>query len=62
MPTATPALSAHGAAVQSILALCDGKRSVEEIEQRAYAQNRAYFQSPEKAAILVAEVLRAHAR
>ena len=62
MPHTKPSLSTHGAAVQTILSLCDGNRSVSEIEKLTYEKHRQQFSTPEQAAVAVAEVLRTHGR
>ena len=61
MPAAKPALHAHGDAVRTILALCNGKHSVAAIEQAVFVKHKEFFTEPSRASALVAEVLRSHA-
>jgi hypothetical protein len=56
-PDHVPHLSRAGALRQSVLNLCDGRRTLQEIEQALYAANRDFFHSPEAAARFAAEVL-----
>ena len=52
-----PRLSPWGAARRSVLELCDGERSVSEIEAELRARYLELFPSPAEAALFVSEVL-----
>lgn len=56
-PAYRPVLTARGVARRSVLALCDGSRSVAQIEAEIFARHGALFQSPSEAAVFVAQIL-----
>jgi len=59
---ATPVLSDHGLARRSVLELCDGRRTVREIEIALAARHPDLFAEPHAAEVFVAEVLSTYAR
>lgn len=59
---AVPALTARGEARRTVLELCDGHRTVREIEQQVFARHRDLFAAEEDAAVFAAEVLSVYAR
>ncbi len=58
---ATPALNAWAAARATILALCDGRRTVREIERTVFERHAALFSSETRAKVFVAEVVSRYA-
>ena len=56
-PGFVPSLTPRGEARRSILELCDGRRSLSEIEQEVYARHPKLFRSYAQAAAFVAEVV-----
>jgi len=56
-PHSIPKLSPRGLARQSVLDLCDGKRTLSEIEQEVYRRHPQLFHSLDQAATFVAEVI-----
>jgi protein arginine N-methyltransferase 1 len=56
-PDYRPALTPRGVARLSVLTLCDGQRSLREIETGVYERHRDLFGSPDDAAEFVAEVV-----
>lgn len=56
-PHFVPSLTPRGEARLSILELCDGRRSLAEIEQEVYRRHRHLFRSSGEAAAFVAEVV-----
>jgi SAM-dependent methyltransferase len=56
-PHSIPKLSPRGLARQSVLDLCDGKRTLSEIEQEVYRRHPQLFHSLGQAATFVAEVI-----
>jgi type I protein arginine methyltransferase len=59
---AVPALTEHGLARRSVLELCDGRRTVKEIELALAARHPDLFAEPQSAEVFVAEVLAVYAR
>jgi hypothetical protein len=59
---AVPALTEHGLARRSVLELCDGRRTVREIEAALAARHPDLFAEPQSAEVFVAEVLAVYAR
>jgi hypothetical protein len=55
-PEFVPRLSSRGQARRSVLELCDGKRSLREIETEVYRRHQNLFRSHTEAATFVAEV------
>ena len=56
-PHSVPVLTARGEARRSILELCDGRRSLSEVESEVYRRHRELFAHPGLAAAFVAEVV-----
>ena len=56
-PDYRPALIPRGVARLSVLSLCDGRRSLREIEREVYERHRDVFESSDEAAEFVAEVV-----
>jgi len=56
-PAATPALTEAGRARRSVLELCDGVRSLREIEHAVFDRHSSLFRTQGEAAAFVAEVL-----
>jgi SAM-dependent methyltransferase len=56
-PDFVPTLKPRAAAWQTALELCDGQRSVAEIERELYRRHPDLFRSPAEAAVLVAEAV-----
>jgi Arginine methyltransferase oligomerization subdomain/Ribosomal protein L11 methyltransferase (PrmA) len=56
-PDFVPILKPRAEAWQTVLQLCDGQRSVAEIERELYRRHADLFRSPAEAATLVAEVI-----
>lgn len=56
-PEYVPSLNARGEARRSVLALCDGRRTIGEIEQATYDRHRPIFRDRADAAVFVAEVM-----
>ncbi len=56
-PDYVPRLTSWGMARRSVVNLCDGKRTVAEIERAVYAQHRDLFASPGEASAFVHEVM-----
>ena len=56
-PDYVPRLSAWGEARRSLIALCDGHRTVAEIEAEVCRRHPELFASPEAAGAFVAEVV-----
>ncbi len=61
-PAFRPALTRFGAARRSILELCDGSRTLAEIEDEVYRRHAELFASRDRAAVFVAEVVTRYAR
>jgi len=61
-PEFVPSLTPRGAARLSVLRLCDGIRTLREIEDELYALRRDLFRSRDEAAAFVAEVVSGYAR
>jgi protein arginine N-methyltransferase 1 len=61
-PQFVPSLTPRGEARRSILELCDGRRSLVEIEQEVYRRHPQLFPSSSEAAAFVAEVVTRYAR
>src|SRR5262245_58409413 len=61
-PEYRPALTAHGRARLSVLELCDGARTLREIEAEIFDRHRALFANAESAAVFVGEVVRRNTR
>jgi protein arginine N-methyltransferase 1 len=61
-PDSVPILTPAGEARRSVLALCDGGRTLGEIEAEVFRRHRRLFGSPGHAAAFVAEVLAHYAR
>ena len=59
---AVPVLTDRGLARQTVLELCDGRRTVREIEALVAARHPGLFSEPQAAAIFVAEVLSVYSR
>src|SRR5206468_2971544 len=55
-PNFVPTLTARGAARLSVLSLCDGRRTLAEIEEEVYRRHPRLFPSRSQAAAFVAEV------
>ena len=55
--TATPTLNAWAKARATVLALCDGRRTVREIERGVFAQHPDLFSDETRAQVFVAEVI-----
>jgi hypothetical protein len=60
-PAFVPTLSAAGEARRSVLALCDGRRDLSEIELEVWRRHPALFRSADEAAAFVAEVVTRYA-
>ena len=58
---ATPTLNAWAKARATVLALCDGHRTVREIERGVFAQHQDLFSSESRAQVFVAEVISRYA-
>jgi len=58
---ATPTLNVWAAARATVLTLCDGRRTVREIEQAVFARHRVLFASESRAQVFVAEVISRYA-
>ena len=56
-PDYRPVLTPRGVARLSVLTLCDGRRSLREIEAGVYERHRDLFGAPDEAAEFVAEVV-----
>ena len=56
-PAHRPVLTRSGAARLTVLRLCDGERTLAEIERALYDEYRDLFASPVEAAVFVAEVV-----
>jgi protein arginine N-methyltransferase 1 len=61
-PASRPALTERGVARRTILELCDGTRTLDEIEAAVFARHRALFASREEAAVFVGEVVSRYTR
>ncbi|HEY7792050.1 MAG TPA: class I SAM-dependent methyltransferase [Vicinamibacterales bacterium] len=61
-PDAQPTLSPAGEARRSVLELCDGGRTVAEIEAEVWRRHEPLFGSPDRAAAFVAEVITRYGR
>ena len=60
-PDTSPRLSPWGKARRSILELCDGRRSLAEIEKQVYERHHNLFREPGEAAAFVSEVVTRYA-
>jgi hypothetical protein len=60
-PDFVPRLSPRGVARLTVLNLCDGRRTLTEIEQEVYCCHPQLFRSPAEAAVFVAEVVTRYA-
>jgi hypothetical protein len=56
-PDAVPVISARGRAEQTVLALCDGRRSLTEVEAAVLRAHPRLFQSEAAASVFVAAVI-----
>jgi len=56
-PDRRPSLTPRGVARLSVLTLCDGRRTLRDIEAGVYARHQDLFRSPAEAAEFVAEVV-----
>jgi hypothetical protein len=56
-PSYRPRLTDKGVARQSVLELCDGGRTLAQIEAEMLTRHPALFESPAAAAVFVAEVV-----
>jgi hypothetical protein len=61
-PASHPSLTLFGVARRSILELCDGSRSLAEIEDEVYRRHADLFATRDRAAVFVAEVVTRYAR
>jgi hypothetical protein len=61
-PGSTPVLTASGQARRTVLDLCDGARTLRDIEAAVFAAHPALFRAPAEAAAFVAEVLTRYAQ
>ena len=61
-PSFRPSLTPLGAARRSILELCDGARTLAEIEDEVYRRHASLFASREQSTVFVAEVVTRYAR
>jgi hypothetical protein len=61
-PAFVPSLTARGAGRLSVLRLCDGTRTLRDIEDEVYARHADLFKSRDEAAAFVAEVVSGYAR
>ncbi len=59
-PDWRPSLTARGHARQTVLALCDGRHALRDIEQEVLARHPDVLRSAEDAAVFVAEVVSAY--
>ena len=59
---AVPVLTDRGTARRTVLELCDGRRSVRDIEGALHARHPELFSSPREASVFAAEVLAVYAR
>ena len=57
-----PTLNVRGEARRSVLAMCDGRRTLEEIEQEIYERHAAIFRDRSDAALFVSEVVVGYCR
>jgi len=60
-PDFIPRLNPWGVARFTLLTLCDGKRTLAEIERELYLRHQDLFQSPGEAAAFAAEVVTGYA-
>lgn len=60
-PDSRPRLSSAGEARRSVLELCDGCRTLAEIEAEVFRRHADLLRSPERAAVFVAEVVTRYA-
>jgi hypothetical protein len=60
-PDFQPALTAAGRARKTVLDLCDGSRSVADIEAEVARRHPSLFDTPGAAAVFVAEVVTRYA-
>ena len=58
---ATPTLNAWAAARATVLALCDGRRTVRDIERGVFELHRDLFSNEARAQVFVAEVISRYA-
>ena len=61
-PASRPSLTPRGLARRSILELCDGSRTLAEIEDEVFRRHPDLFDAREQAAVFVAEVVTRYAR
>ncbi len=61
-PDFVPALTRRGNARLTVLALCDGRRTLSEVERGVYDLHQELFETPAEAAAFVAEVTSRYAR
>lgn len=61
-PDGTPALTPRGRARLTVLQLCDGRRTLAEIERDVLARHPALFRTPDAAAVFVSEVISVYAQ
>jgi hypothetical protein len=60
-PDFVPVLTARGRGRRTILELCDGRRSLHEVEELVFARHGELFRSRTEAAVFVAEVIAGYA-
>jgi hypothetical protein len=56
-PDARPSLTRGGLVRRSVLELCDGNRTIADIERELYARHPSLFESQDHASAFAAEVL-----
>jgi protein arginine N-methyltransferase 1 len=61
-PASVPVLTPRGAARRLVLDLCDGARTLDEVERELFARHPELFPSPQDAAVFVAEVVTRYTR
>ena len=61
-PDFVPVLTPRGVGRLTVLRLCDGARTLREIEEQVYALHPDLFASPGEAAAFVAEVVSGYAK
>jgi hypothetical protein len=61
-PRSVPVLTDRGEARRSILELCDGIRTLADVEREVYDRHPSLFKSRDEAAAFVAEVVTRYTR
>ncbi len=61
-PGFVPSLTPRGEARLTVLELCDGRRTISEIEKELYRRFANVFESPDEASVFVAEVVTRYSR